>query len=30
MKIAVFWDVMPYNLLEGYQYFKWAYCLHLW
>jgi hypothetical protein len=29
VKIAVFWEVMLYNLLEVYHHFRWIICLHL-
>jgi hypothetical protein len=28
MKMAVFWVVVPCSLVEVYQYFRGAYCLH--
>jgi hypothetical protein len=28
MKMAVFWDVTPYSLVEVYRHFRGAYCLH--
>jgi hypothetical protein len=28
MKMTVFWDVVPYSLIEIYRRFRGAYCLH--